>query len=185
MPFQGGAVMGSNGSKGGFHEGTRGSPQGDLEQETLSGATAEPTAKDLPLEEGIRRLSEVNANFTPEDTIFVIEDPLSESGLTWLEQGNEGGGLQHILYGDRRTNGHGHAKGFLDQFGIEENDVPSFLKEVILNGTVVSNELAKVKNRMGYERIYEYKGKRIIFAIGTNGFITTAYYKNSKKGDKK
>lgn len=175
--------MGSSGSKGGLHKGTKGSPQGDLEQEELSNKATKSTAKELPLKEGIKRLFDINANFTSEDTIFVLEDSLSGSGLTWLELGNELAGLYHIIYGGVETTG--HEKDFKIQFGIEKDGIPNLLKEIILNGEVVSNKLKEVKGRYGYERVYEYKGKRIIFGIGTNGFITTAYYRNSKKGESK
>lgn len=111
---------------------------------------------------------------------FVLEDNISETGLIWLEEGNELRGLQHIAKGNGVTPG--HEKEFKEKFGIEGREISAFLRDVLLHGKLVSHRIKQGKNRSGHERIYIYKGKRIVFAIGTNGFIVSAYY---RKGDKK
>lgn len=62
-------------------------------------------------------------------------------------------------------------------FGVQRQNVGLYLKEVIKNGSVVSNRLVNIGNgRQGYERVYEYKGNYYTMTgIGTNGFIVSAY----------
>ena len=71
----------------------------------------------------------------------------------------------------------GHAKDFEKAFGVKRNDVGSYLKKVIQNGTVISNKIVSIGlGRQGYERVYEYKGNfYTMTGIGTNGFIVSAY----------
>ena len=73
--------------------------------------------------------------------------------------------------------GLGHAKDFEKAFGVKRNDVGSYLKKVIQNGTVISNKVVSIgSGKQGYERVYEYKGNYYTMTgIGTNGFIVSAY----------
>ena len=68
-------------------------------------------------------------------------------------------------------------KDFERAFGVQRQNVGSYLKAVIKNGSVVSNRLVNIGNgRQGYERVYEYKGNYYTMTgIGTNGFIVSAY----------
>lgn len=60
--------------------------------------------------------------------------------------------------------------------GISEKDVVKTLRNIVRDGRIISNTVVTRAGRKGYERKYEYKGKRVILAaIGTNGFLVTAY----------
>lgn len=59
---------------------------------------------------------------------------------------------------------------------MSEGDVLKTLRNVIRDGRIVSNKTVTRGNYIGYERKYEYNDKHVILAaIGTNGFIVTAY----------
>ncbi len=129
---------------------------------------------ELPEEDKIllNQLKEAKVKLTEEDVLFVTKDKTKQ--ILWLEKGNQKAGLTHILDGDGKTAG--HAKDFQDALGISREEVSTYLKKIISEGDVVSNELKPVKNRMGYERIYYYKGKYyLLVGIGTNGFVSSAY----------
>lgn len=95
--------------------------------------------------------------------------------IVWLENGNSKAGLNHIL--DGKDGQSGHAGDFKRVYGIERQEVAEFLKKVIRDGIVVSNDLRSIPGgKMGYERIYEYKGNYYtLVGLGTNGFIVSAY----------
>ena len=120
----------------------------------------------------IDELEKSRVKFTKEDIIFITRD---ETGrIVWLEKGNSSAGLEHILNGNGKTPG--HAADFERAFGISKSEIPSFLKNVISKGKVVSDTLKTINGRSGYERIYYYDGKHYLMTgIGTNGFIVTAY----------
>ena len=81
----------------------------------------------------------------------------------WLEQRNEIVGLKHII---KR-----HTYDFKEAFGVDKEQIPSFIKSVIENGRLVSSG----KNWMKITKIYDYGGKYYFFCtIGTNGFILSA-----------
>ena len=120
----------------------------------------------------IQELYDKNVKFSEKDIVFITRDRTGQ--IVWLETGNPGAGLMHILDGNGKTAG--HATDFEQAFGVSRSQVPAFLKEVITNGEVISNTLKPVKGRLGFERIYAYKGKHYLLAgVGTNGFITSAY----------
>lgn len=106
---------------------------------------------------------------------YAITYSLDATGQTvWLERGNKSAGLEHILNGDGKTPG--HAADFKNAFGINRDNIPAFLSNVITNGQVVSNTLKITNGRQGFERIYYYDGKHyVLTGIGTNGFIVSAY----------
>ena len=120
----------------------------------------------------IDELEKSRVKFTKEDIMFITRD---ETGrIVWLEKGNSSAGLEHILNGNGKTPG--HAADFERAFGISKSEIPSFLKNVISKGKVVSDTLKTINGRSGYERIYYYDGKHYLMTgIGTNGFIVTAY----------
>jgi hypothetical protein len=79
-------------------------------------------------------------------------------------------------YGDK-----GQAKDFKNIFGITREKIPSFLKNVFSSGIIVSNKKVVRYGKEGYERIYAYNGQYVILtAIGTNGFVVTAYSKRKE-----
>ncbi len=87
--------------------------------------------------------------------------------MIWLEEGNDGAGLKHILK---------HASDFEKTFGLKPNEIGAFLSEVISHGLIYKNEVKHINGIDGYERIYKYKTKYyLLVGIGLNGFIVSAY----------
>lgn len=120
-----------------------------------------------------KELRNNNIKFNEKDMVFITRDKTGQ--IIWLENGNSSAGLKHIL--DGKAGSPGHAKDFEKAFGVKRNDVGSYLKKVIQNGTVISNKIVSIgSGRQGYERVYEYKGNYYTMTgIGTNGFIVSAY----------
>ena len=144
------------GFHGGFGDGTK-------------GARDNLTAQEAAL---IKDLEEKGIKFTKEDIVFITKDGTGQT--VWLEKGSPSAGLEHILNGNGTSSG--HASEFEKAFGISKEQIPSFLRNVISNGRIVSNTIKVVNGRKGFERIYYYDGKHyVLTGIGTNGFIVTAY----------
>lgn len=154
--------------------GTGSSPQGSLSQVSVDSKVKELTKKHM-----IDQLTKAGVKFNPNDVLFVTKDKTGQ--LVWLETGNKVAGLEHILHGDGRSRG--HASDFKKALGLETNQVSGYLQKVITHGSVISNTIKPIGNRMGFERIYSYEGNYyIVTGIGTNGFIVSAY--PHKKGGK-
>lgn len=69
-----------------------------------------------------------------------------------------------------------HVSQLARRFNVFEQDVPRLVRNIVRDGKAISNTLGERHGRQGYERIYEYKGNRVMLAaIGTNGFIVTVY----------
>ena len=129
-------------------------------------------AQDAQTKSLINELEKSGVKFTKEDVVFVTKDATGQT--VWLERGNKSAGLEHILNGDGKTPG--HAADFKNAFGINRDNIPAFLSNVITNGQVVSSTLKITNGRQGFERIYYYDGKHyVLTGIGTNGFIVSAY----------
>ncbi len=161
-------------SRSGLGVGTGSSPQGSLSQGSVDSKVKELTKKCM-----IDQLTKAGVKFNPDDVLFVTKDKTGQ--LVWLEKGNKAAGLEHILYGDGRSRG--HASDFKKAFGLDSNQVAGYLQKVITYGSIVSNTVKPVGNRMGFERIYSYQGNYyIVTGIGSNGFIVSAY--PHKKGGK-
>lgn len=161
-------------NKSGLGVGVGSSPQCNLSQGSVDSKVRELTKKHM-----IDQLSKAGVKFNPNDVLFVTKDKTGQ--LVWLEKGNKGAGLEHILYGDGRSRG--HASDFKKALELESNQVSGYLQKVISHGSIVSNTIKPVGNRMGFERVYSYEGNYyIVTGIGTNGFIVSAY--PHKKGGK-
>lgn len=130
------------------------------------------TPKKESREDLISELRKNDIKFSEKDIVFIVRDPTGK--IVWLENGNSSRGLKHIL--DGANGGNEHAKDFKNIFGITREKIPSFLKKVFSNGTIVKEKNVTRKGKNGFERIYKYRGKYLIIsAIGTNGFIVSAY----------
>lgn len=153
----------------GLAHGTKGSPQGNLEQSNLEQKVTELATKlkngDLSKEEMAKILREMGVKFNEEDLVFLTKDKQNQT--VWLEKGNDFRGLKHITTE--------HTDHFRDEFGVKQGDIPSFLQNVLRNGTLVRSRIVYKGGKPGYEKIYKWGNKYILFAIGTNGFIVTAY----------
>lgn len=162
-------------SSSGYAHGTSGSPQGTLEQNEYAAKVAEnetrlkTEADNAPLIDPghIAEMEAGGAKFTHKDVVFTARDATGQ--VVWLEKGTKIAGLDHL-----KARGHiGQLAKYLD---VSESDVPKTLRNVIRDGRIVSNKTVKRGNRIGYERKYEYNGKCVVLAaIGTNGFLVTAY----------
>ncbi len=125
----------------------------------------------------IQELESNGIKFSEKDMVFITKDKTGQT--VWLEEGNNSAGLKHIIDGNGTTKG--HAEDFKNAFGITKSQIPTYLEKVITQGTVVSNTLKPIGNRMGYERVYYYKGNyHVVTGIGDNGFIVSAYPKHIK-----
>ena len=125
----------------------------------------------------ISELRKNNIKFSEKDIVFIVRDTTGK--IVWLENGNSSRGLKHIL--DGANGGKGHAKDFNNIFGISREKIPSFLKKVFSSGIIVANKKVVRYGKEGYERIYAYSGQYVILtAIGTNGFVVTAYPKRKE-----
>ena len=126
----------------------------------------------------IQELKSKNIKFSEKDIQFITKDKTGQT--VWLESGNSGAGLKHILDGNGTTKG--HAGDFQRAFGVSRNQVPAYLEKVISNGKIVDNKIKPIGKRMGYERTYYYNGNyHVVTGIGTNGFIVSAYPKHVRK----
>lgn len=126
----------------------------------------------------ISELKSKNVKISESDVKFVTRDKTGQ--IVWLEKGNAGAGLKHILDGNGATKG--HAEDFQRAFGISRSEIPAYIERVVTNGTVVDNKLKPIGTRMGYERTYYYNGEyHVVTGIGTNGFIVSAYPKRIRK----
>lgn len=111
-------------------------------------------------------LDKNNVKYTKENVIFITRDATGQ--IVFLETGNEGAGLKHILQR--------HSQNFKDTFHINADQIPIYLKNVVRYGKIVSNEIVIRNGRKGVERRYYYNGNYyVITAIGLNGFIVSAY----------
>lgn len=151
----------------GIAHGTSGSPQETIEQGNLISKVKEIERKQM-----IQPLIVAGVKFNEKDVLFVTKDQSGQ--MVWLEKGNDNAGLNHILYGNNKEMG--HKKDFEKACGITEDKVPTFLRDVMTKGRIISNELKIMGTKQGFERVYAYNGQYVVVTgIGTNGFIVSAY----------
>lgn len=163
------------GKTSGYAHGTHGAPQTTIEQNEYASKAKEnefvlkQAADNAPLiDEGLlKEIKATGAKINTENTVFTTRDASGQ--IIWLETGNASAGLKHLKH-------RGHLKHLANYLGINERDVVKTLRNIIRDGRIISDVVVTRAGRKGYERKYEYKGKRIILAaIGTNGFLVTAY----------
>lgn len=120
------------------------------------------TKGSLKPEHLMEELRNSGVKFTEEDVVMIAKQKNGE--LLWLERGNKVAGLIHIE--------EGHSENLKSAFGVNKNSIPSFIKNVIEQGEIVSN----VKKGKKITRIYDFGGKHyVLCALGTNGFIVSVY----------
>lgn len=120
------------------------------------------TKGSLKPEHLMEELRNSGVKFTEEDVVMIAKQKNGE--LLWLEIGNKVAGLIHIE--------EGHSENLKSAFGVNKNSIPSFIKNVIEQGKIVSN----VKKGKRITRIYDFGGKHyVLCALGTNGFIVSVY----------
>ncbi|MEB3429145.1 hypothetical protein VLK81_03760 [Citroniella saccharovorans] len=110
----------------------------------------------------MEELRNSGVKFTEEDVVMIAKQKNGE--LLWLERGNKVAGLIHIE--------EGHSENLKSAFGVNKNSIPSFIKNVIEQGRIIST----VKKGKKMTRIYDFGGKHyVLCALGTNGFIVSVY----------
>ena len=111
-------------------------------------------------------LEQLGVKYNRADVLFVVRDKTGQ--IVWLEKGNELAGLKHIVLR--------HADDFKRAFDIDADNIAEYLRRVIENGAVVSNNEILLNGRRNYSRRYYYEGHYyIVTGIGSNGFIVSAY----------
>lgn len=114
----------------------------------------------------ISMLETANVKYDKENLVFAVKD--NSGRLYWLEQGNSNVGLQHIISR--------HKNDFENVYGVKENDIAGFIKNLVLSGTKISERQRLKNGRMTIQQNYKYKGEYYTLnAIGTNGFIVSCY----------
>lgn len=110
----------------------------------------------------MEKLRNSGVKFTEEDVVMIAKQKNGE--LLWLERENKVAGLIHIE--------EGHSENLKSAFGVNKNSIPSFIKNVIEQGKIVSN----VKKGKRITGIYDFGGKHyVLCALGTNGVIVSVY----------
>ena len=141
----------------------------------------DPAKPDAPVHDArtaaaLITLEQSGANFSKDAIRFADELPegspiKSSSGVAFLETGNGGAGLQHILHGNPATGSKGHLQDFANR-GVPEAKVPDLLREAVTTGDVT-----RVPGKRGtYDVVVDFEGtqQKLRMAIGTNGFIVSA-----------
>ncbi|MBR1728112.1 MAG: hypothetical protein IJ728_01095 [Selenomonadaceae bacterium] len=152
----------------GTNHGTKGSPQTSLEQSQFENSQAKANQVLINTEEEklFAELDRDKVKYTKENVLFITKDRTGQ--IVFLETGNEMAGFKHILKG--------HVDDFKRALNLEADQIPTYLKNVVRYGQVISNEVVIKKGRAGFSRKYYYNGEYYIFTgIGTNGFMISAY----------
>lgn len=128
----------------------------------------EPVGRGALIDEAlVAELERDKVKFNRSDMVLITRDKTGQT--VWLEKGNNDVGLTHL----KRK---GHIKDLSERFGVSEEGVPELIRNIIRDGTVISNKMVKRHGRDGYERKYEYQGKSVVLAaVGTNGFLVSIY----------
>jgi len=100
--------------------------------------------------------------------LFVTKDSSGE--IVFLEKGNPGAGLEHIINGtDKKGRHKEHFKKYLN---IEENEIGVTLFKFIKADNIIN---VKPSKNNGKNVIYCLNNKYLHIVIASNGFIVTAY----------
>lgn len=117
--------------------------------------------------------------FSEKDIVFITRE---KSGrIVWIEEGDESRGLHHILYGQGTIKSPGHMTHFRD-IGIDgRENIVACIKDLLVNHTPVEVKPGKIT---GHDYIYRKmiggSIRKIVVAIGNNGFIVTAHPERDK-----
>lgn len=141
---------------------------------TLHGEPTVVTAEDIKVgpmisEEALTEMEKAGIKFTREKIVFTAK--LENGRYAFLETGNSKSGLQHIK--------EVHGQDFMNAFGIEEDQIGIFLSEAISKGRLITSYRHDSDGKEGYRRVYYLLGDyAVVFALASNGYITTAFPQN-------
>ncbi|MBQ6471737.1 MAG: hypothetical protein IJJ33_07130 [Victivallales bacterium] len=114
----------------------------------------------------IKEMQRNNVKFRHEEICFVVRDVTGQ--IVWLGDGSPNAGLQHI---------NRHALDFETAFGIQKEQIPTFLKQILSKGKlekVVYSETSDGHKQ--FTKKFRYNNCfLLITGIGDNGFIVTAF----------
>ena len=136
---------------------THGDAVREIAQEIKEEYKAKRTDEEKAL---IRELVESGRKVTAENIVAIAKG--EAGGIVWMETGDKRAGLIHIL--ER------HQKDF-DARGISAKEIPAFIKKAIDQNMPTEN----TQNKHGKAVILKIDGKQYKIAIGSNGYIVTAY----------
>lgn len=165
-----------------FLHGTQRNPQAMLAQ-TVSPARVRESklvirftdSQDEWIDESlVDELRKNKVKFNRKDMVFIARDKTGQ--IIWLERGNRLAGLSHLSKPDPK--GRTHLEQLMKRFHVDENEIPGLIRDISTKGKLISNKLVYVAGHSGYERIYMYLGHKVLFAIGSNGFIVSVYPTN-------
>ena len=112
------------------------------------------------------KLTKAGVKFNPNDLLFVTKNKAGQ--LIWLEKGKKFTGLTHIK--ER------HSSDFVEKHGIKKDNIVGHLSSIITTGKLEYSRTIIRSGKLGYERLYNKNGQYyLLSAIGTNGFLVTAY----------
>lgn len=123
------------------------------------------------------KLEESGVKFSKDAIRFAEELPegskiKSSSGTAFLETGNDGAGLKHILDGNPAKGTTGHRQDFINR-GVPEEKIPDLLREAVAKGDVTP-----VPGKKGsYDIVVQFEGaeQKLRMGVGSNGFIVSAF----------
>ena len=124
-------------------------------------------------------LKKKGVKFTEEDLLFVTKDSSGE--IVFLEKGNPGAGLEHIINGNGKENNKGHKDDFINKFSVSEKEIPKIIYDFLVKGTIIYSEPVEPT---GSKKIISYKNNYISVIVADNGFVVTSNplkYKNVKR----
>lgn len=120
----------------------------------------------------IRELKKNKVKFTEEDIIFITKDKTQQT--LWLEKGNPSAGFEHIKIR--------HTQDFKNKYNVEQEMIPAFLKKVVEDGEITEEKQDIKRGILTISRTYFYQNRYyMLVAIGTNGFIVSAYPDGGKE----
>lgn len=113
----------------------------------------------------INELQSLNVKCNYDEILFIARDDSGQ--IVWLENGNDDSGFIHIYKK--------HLQDFKSIFG-EDVVLQNILEEIITQGHIISCITHNKGGTLGFEKIIRYKNTHFfLYAIGTNGYIVSAY----------
>ncbi|MBQ7256838.1 MAG: hypothetical protein IJS60_04015 [Abditibacteriota bacterium] len=135
----------------------------------IKGTLFEPSDEDVLIDpELVLELKKKGVKFTEEDLLFVTRDSSGE--IVFLEKGNPGAGLEHIINGTEDSGNHKNK--FKDKLNLEKEDIGIAIYKFIKEDNIIN---VKPSKDNGKNVIYCLNNKYLHIVIASNGFIVTAY----------
>ena len=107
-------------------------------------------------------LANSGVKYNPDDVVAVTKT--ADGKLTWLENGSDTAGLNHIIKE--------HGTDFANK-GISQEEIPNYITQALNEGKVVGYQ-GRGTGRPIYEFSYIGTTQRVAITVGSNGFIVGA-----------